>query len=155
MSDLPTTPIEFSYTPIGGEARSLGRGLIDADGIITVESAAKGKEAFLSGIVAELNARGDVVLKEPPPSGGARFSVHKTRVDRGSDAFLPALKTYAARLYNLTLVFDIAAIGPAPADNPEPVVAADIGDGRDPDDIRVGPEDDDVDDGYEAIPSNP
>jgi len=135
MSDLRKTAVALVYTVADGTDRNLGSGTIDETGIIRVDQPAPGEENFVTKIVADLNGRDHVIVREPPATGGRGAGIQKRRVTRDEDDFLGALVAYAARLYNLRLDFDAAGISPEPAEANEPEVDEDLGDGRDPDDI--------------------
>jgi len=142
MTDIRKTSISLTFTDMMGESRPLGAGTIDEHGHIEMDKPAAGQEDFVNGIVDEINARDNVVLKGPPASAdGPKFGITKRKVPRGDDEFLPALIKYAKRLYGLTLKFDMAAIGPEPPDQPEPAEGADLGSGLDPEDAPVSADD--------------
>jgi len=142
MTDIRTTKISLTFTDMMGETRPLGSGTIDEHGHIEVDKPAKGQEDFVTGIIDEINARDNVVLKGPPASSdGPKFGITKRKVPRGDDEFLSALIDYAKRLYGLALVFDMAAIGPESPDEPELAEAEDFGSGQDPEDVPESADD--------------
>ena len=122
MDDSKTTPISVTYVFRDGRRVALGAGRIDGLGRIAVDAPERGQEDYVAGLIAELNAREDVIVKEPPAEGAERFAISKRRVLRVEEGFLLDLKAYAMRVYSLELDFDETAFDP-PSFDPGPGVA--------------------------------
>jgi hypothetical protein len=111
MTELPTTSVRLLYLFDDGRRGDLGEGEIDAEGRITMIRVPPDQQAYLDEVVGELNARDDVILKEPPSDPDApMFAVQKRKVRRDADEFLSALKAYAARIYAIELDFSEQAL---------------------------------------------
>lgn len=116
MTDTLTTPIKISYIHPNGDHQALGRGDIFSTGKIIVTEASDGQGEYLDGLVAELNDRAYIIVKEPPPPDADRFSVGKRKVPRDSVEFILEFANYAERVYSLKLDFDVSVLAPTADD---------------------------------------
>lgn len=173
MSDLLNTPITIAFSHADGRHQPLGAGSIDAMGMIAIDTFESGQDEYLGGLVAELNGRENIILKEPPAEGADRFSITKRKVLRSDPEFLAEFAHYCERVYSLALEFDASVFVVADPDAPvhhalpDAPVSVDVVVGRpevviDPDKVidRFAPDvpdddDDDTGDDSDAFASTP
>jgi hypothetical protein len=86
-------------------------------GVLTFISAISSHEAFLRGLVEQLNRLQRLSVRTDPSPDAPRYTLATRQVPRDSEDFLDALKSYLQRFFDLTLTME-EGLPPPPEERP-------------------------------------
>jgi hypothetical protein len=76
---------------------------LDATYRMTIEQAGAGRELWLAGVVAEINAKDALTIEVPPSSSAPRYARQGLPIERNDPRFFTAMRSYLHRYYALGL----------------------------------------------------
>jgi hypothetical protein len=76
---------------------------LDATYRMSIEQAGSGRELWLAGVVAEINAKNALAIEVLPPSSAPRYARQGLPIERNDPRFFTAMRSYLHRYYALAL----------------------------------------------------
>jgi hypothetical protein len=101
-----TPALEFNVIQVDDDSDAetpLGRVAVDPGGGLRLLRSEPGRDAFLQGMVAAMNAKPALHVRVPAPAGSPPFTVWTRAVKRGDGDFLAALKDHLRHYYDVKL----------------------------------------------------